>query len=377
MSKDAFHEIEHILQSGKAEEAFDFLAQRFREEKDYPMLFEALMMRKRHELGLPLIQSGDFSELPEPTRRDYEEGTMEAAREVGSLYLAAGDVPQAWPYFRAIGESGPVAEAIERVEPKEGIDAVIEIAFYERVNPRKGFELILAVHGLCRAITASSQYPVAAGREECAGLLFRTLQGDLVNSIKRVIGKREGSAPETESLTELMEGRDWLFAGNNYFIDSTHVASVVQHSVELTDPETLTIALELTEYGRRLGAMFQFPGQPPFQDLYVDHGIYLRALLGEDADTAVAHFRAKLTEADPNDPTNTPAQVLIKLLVRLRRFAEAIEVAREYLDGIPLTHLSCPPVEQLCQMAGDFSQLGKLSREKGDLLNFAAARLQT
>ena len=73
MSKDAFHEIEHILQSGKAEEAFDFLAQRFREEKNYPMLFEALMMRKRHELGLPLIQSGDFSELPEPTRRDYED----------------------------------------------------------------------------------------------------------------------------------------------------------------------------------------------------------------------------------------------------------------------------------------------------------------
>ena len=71
-------------------------------------------LKKRHELGLPLILTQPLSELPDDTRRAYEDAYIEAAREVGELYLNAGDIARSWPYFRAIGETGPVARAIEK-----------------------------------------------------------------------------------------------------------------------------------------------------------------------------------------------------------------------------------------------------------------------
>ncbi len=377
MNHDAFDQVEQVLRSGGSEAGFDFLVRKFREQKNYPLLFEAQLMKKRHELGLPLIQADSPDGLPEDTQRAYEQGTREAAREVGSLYLADGQIPLAWPYFRAIGESRPVADAIERIQAEEGIDAIIEIAFYEQANPRKGFELILANHGMCRAITGFSQYPCVEGREESAKLLMRTLQGDLVARLKQVISQREGQAPETRSLTELVEGRDWLFEGNSYYIDSTHVASIVQFSVDLVDRESLALALDITEYGRRLSDMFQFQGQPPFQNVYEDHGIYLRALLGEDVETAPAHFRNKVAEAESPEVADVSAQVLVKLLVRLERYSAALEASVQYLGDIPPSQLACPSIPQLCQLAGDFQQLRKVSREKGDLLSFAAATLQT
>ena len=102
---DAFDLVEQTLRSGGSEAGFDFLVRRFREEKNYPLLFEARLMKKRHELGLPLIQTEPLADLPNDARRAYEEGNLEAAREVGSLFLADGKIPLAWPYFRAIGES--------------------------------------------------------------------------------------------------------------------------------------------------------------------------------------------------------------------------------------------------------------------------------
>src|SRR5216117_3042850 len=147
MSDHAFHLIEQALRSGGSEAGFDFLVQRFREEKDYPRLFEARLMKKRHDLGLPLIHIEPLENLPNQTRRGYEEGFIPAAREVGNLFLAEGNIQRAWPYFRAIGETAPIAEAIEQIESQEEIAPIIEIAFHEGVHPRKGFELILSNYG--------------------------------------------------------------------------------------------------------------------------------------------------------------------------------------------------------------------------------------
>ena len=72
-----------------------------------------------------------------------------------------------------------------------------------------------------------------------------------------------------------------------------------------------------------------------------------------------------------------PAQVLVRLLARLERYAEAIEVSLEYLPHTDPTQLACPSVLQLCQLAGDYAQLMKLARQQGDLLSFAAGVLQT
>lgn len=375
--ENAFDLIDHALAAGGVEACFDALAQRFIKEKDYARLFEARLMRKRHELGLALVITEPLTDLPPKTQRAYDEGSIEAAREVGQLFLQEGQIGRAWPYFRAIGETQPVADAIDKLSAGEGIEPAIEIAYYERVNPPKGFELILEHFGTCRAITAFNQYPTIEGREESAALLVRTVHSELLRNLKRGVEQREGEAPETGSISELLLGRDWLFENNAYYLDTSHVASVVQFSKELKDPEALRLALELCEYGKQLAPVYQYPGEPPFEDIFGDHGVYLRALLGEKTDQAVAHFRRKLPAGDPHEVDTSPAQALVRLLVRLGRFGEAIQVHRTYLRGIEPMFLQCPTLIELCAMAGDRRLLREIALDQGDLLAFTAAAVES
>src|SRR5260370_11524295 len=112
-----FDLIEQAIRSGGPEAGLNLLVQKFEEEKNYPLLFEARMMQKRHELGLPLVQIGSIDDLPEDKRAAYERAFTESAREIGSLLLADGQIPRAWPYFRAIRESAPVASALGKPYP--------------------------------------------------------------------------------------------------------------------------------------------------------------------------------------------------------------------------------------------------------------------
>jgi tetratricopeptide (TPR) repeat protein len=379
MNSRAFEEIEGILASRGGEAGFAFLVEKFRGEKNYPLLFEARLMRKRHELGLPLIQTDTMDDLPAPDRAVYEQATIEAAREVGGLFLADGNIERAWPYFRAIGETAPIAAAIETVEPEEGrsdLDAVIGIAFHERVHLRKGFELLLHHQGICRAITCFGQYPPVESREESGLLLVRALYAEIVEGLKRTIAQQESEAPATSRIPELIEGRAWLFEGGRSYSDSSHVSSVVQQSIHLKSRETLRLALELTAYGMQLAEIYQFRGEPPFENIYQDHSVYLKALLGEDVAEAVAHFEGKVAEADPDRDGTAAAEVLVTLLCRLERYPEALEAFRKYLAEADPTYLRCPSMLQLCQLAGDFDALKRTSQERGDLLSFAAAALQ-
>ena len=57
--------------------------------------------------------------------------------------------------------------------------------------------------------------------------------------------------------------------------------------------------------------------------MYEDRAIYLRALVGEDIDRAIAHFDGG--ESDPNRDGFGPAEVLIDLLTRLERYEDALK----------------------------------------------------
>jgi hypothetical protein len=162
---------------------------------------------------------------------------------------------------------------------------------------------------------------------------------------------------------ELIAGRDWLFEGMSSYVDSTHLVSILRFAPDLEDPEMLRMALEMAEYGCRLSPMFHFRGDPPFEDVYLDHAVYLKALLGEDGDAAVEHFRKKLESAG-----EAAAPVLIDLLVRFGRQQEAIHVSEEYLPDATL---------QLCQAARDYATLRRLARQRADRLGFAAGVIQS
>jgi len=375
MTDNAFDLMDETLRSSGPAAGFDLLAKKALEDKNYPLLFEVRLLEKRHELGLPLIQVDDSAAMPPETRREYDKAFIDAAREVGGLFLADGNIPRAWPYFRAIGETAPISEAIEKFDSTENAEPIIEIAFLERVNPYKGFRLILSNFGICRAITSFGQFPSREGRDDSLRLLVRTLHAELVDSLKRVIARNEPEAPDTQSIPELIAGREWLFEGNSYYADTSHVSSVIRFSVDLTDAESLGLAGEIAEYGTHLGSMFHERSDPPFDNLYADHAIYLRAMRGEDVDGAVAHFRKKIEACDINETGSAPFQVMVTLLTKLKRYEEAIDISQRYLAAASASELGCPSLVQLCFLAGDSDRLRKAARDRGDILNYTAAAL--
>ncbi|MEO8131762.1 MAG: hypothetical protein ABI822_32005, partial [Bryobacteraceae bacterium] len=185
----------------------------------------------------------------------------------------------------------------------------------------------------------------------------------------------EGAAPQGISIPELMAGRDWLFEGMNYYVDTSHLVSVLGFSLESTDPAMLRMAIELCEYGEKLSPMFHYRGDPPFENIYVDHRIFLKALLGEDVDAAVSHFVKKVEDSDPEEIGTGPAQILVVLLTRLKRYAQAVEISLRYLSDTDQNQLACPSVLQLCYLSGDTDKLKEIAKKKQDLLGFAAGLL--
>src|SRR5260370_18602677 len=117
-----------------------------------------------------------------------------------------------------IAEPQPVAAALEACQPGESddIQQLVQIAFYENVNPRKGFDWVLGRFGICNAITtvSSQELPhTPEVKEYCVRQLVRALHAELCERLGADIQRREGSVPATKSVRELLAGRDWLGQG--------------------------------------------------------------------------------------------------------------------------------------------------------------------
>ncbi len=340
-------------------------------------LLDALLLKARHELGLPLIQVGPLAEIPEPARTQYEERYVAAIRQVGRRLLDTGDIANAWPYFRAISEPELVAQAIEAYVPIEGderLGQIVEVAFNHGVAPRKGFELILSHYGTCSAISAYDALPQDESiRIAAAAALVANIHEQLVVSLRAEITRRgQPQPPKEATIADLIADRAWIFDDDAYHLDVSHLAAIVRMSTVLTDRDTLGLALQLTDYGRNLSGRHRYEGDPPFDDTYADHAVYLRGLLGDGA--AVDHFRAKIALDDSGEAI--AAQVLVRLLARMERLDEAVDTAAEYLGGIPENMLMCPSLSVLCQRTGKLDRLAKSARDHGDLVHYAAAILQ-
>jgi len=379
---ETFDALGHTLDESGPAAAIDLLVQSLDARGEYRAMLDALLLKARFELGLPLVQVGGFSEIPEALREKYEEKYVAAIREVGGKLLATGDIAGAFPYYRAIGETSPVTKAIDDYQPAndDRLTQVVEVAFNQGAHPRKGFELILNHYGTCSAITAFEHLPRDESiRTACADLLVKQLHEHLTASLRAEIAQRGQPLPaEGAPIPALLEGKDWLFQDDAYHIDVSHLSSTVRIAPLTDDPKTLALAAELTDYGRKLSGRHRYEGDPPFEDVYEDHRIYLRALLGHDQDAAIAHFQAKLDPTDREvDPGDTvAAQVLVGLLSRIGRLDDAITVAKDRLAGIPESALFCPGVSQLCQRAGKPQRLAEIARDQADLVSYTAALLQ-
>jgi hypothetical protein len=379
MTSAMFDELQRTLTQLGPEAAIEELCSTLREEKDYSNLFYALLLKKRQELGVSPVPTEAANALPEAAHLPYEEAIRQAGRTVGRLYLDAGDLPRAWLYYRMIGESEPMHEALERYQFKEGEDPqpLIEIAFHHGVHPRRGFDWILERYGICSTITMVSgqQFPDPEIRIYCVQGLVRALYEQLRQRLADEVAQHEGTVSPELGVRALMAGRDWLFADEFYHVDVSHLSSVVQMSVHLPPCRELEMARELCAYGERLSSRFQYAGDPPFDQQYRDYGVYLAIVAGDQVEEGLAHFRAKVENADPETVGTYPAEVLVNLLLRLHRPVEALALARRRLLKSDNPTPSCPSIGELCRLTGDYETLAAVAREQGDPVHFLAGLL--
>jgi hypothetical protein len=371
MEDEHVEALDRMLQSGDPANGLEFLISHYRAAGDLTQLFEARLMKKRLELGLPLIQTEAISGASEASEA-YQQSMINIAREVGELALERRDIPGAWRYFRAIGEPSRVAAEIELLADDEGSDALIDIAFQQGANPAKGLAFILAQHGMCRAITAFGMYAVSNGRADCIAILVRKIHAEVLERIARTIESQEGARPASSNLSEIISGREWLFGEYDTYVDTSHLFSLLPYATEIDDRDILELFRQLCDYGSRLSAMFQARGQAPFESPFVDYGHYVHARLGIDTDDHIQHFRNKLAESDPEETGTAPAELLVNLLVELQRYEEAVEVSRQSLSDLTY-ELTCPSILRLCHLAGDYSQMRQIAGKAGDYLSYLAA----
>jgi len=384
MDPAVFDELQRTLQSAGPDAALDTLCTRLRDERDYEGLFYARLLTARHRLGADPVPTGPTSDISEDKQEAYEDAIRTACREVGQLYLGQHNIAGAFHHYRIIGELQPVRQAIANHTPaeEEDMDALIRISLYEGVLPRKGFDWVLERFGICSAITTlgGQQLPLSPeDRRHCIAQIVRHLYDELCDRVAADVERREGKAPEIGerphakgTLRKLIAGRDWLFGDDCYHIDLSHLSSTVQMSIDLEPGEDMELARELCAYGWNLSPSFRNPGDPPFEEPYRDHDVYLSILLGDNVEAGLAHFRAK-AEKGIDEVGSGPAEVLVQLLQRLGRIDEALETARRHLakaDNQWLTYTA-----DLCRKANKFQVLAEVAREQGNPVQFVAALL--
>lgn len=383
MAEITFETIDQWTQNDGAAAAISQLIETLESDKDYHKLFDALLLKKRLEMGLSLVRPTSLDDIPDPQQKEFEDAYVEAARKIGKLFLEQSNIPQAWVYLRTIQETEPVTQALEELEigsePSEETEELMNIALYEGANPVKGLEIMLRTHGTCNTVTALDQaiHQLSQNdRQRAAELMVDVLYKDLVHTIQQEVQQKIIADAPAETIRELIAGREWLFEEGNYHIDVSHLNAVVRFARFLNPGNSiLQKAIELSEYGSYLAAQFQYPGDPPFDDFYPAHVQFFKVLADQNREEGIAYFSQKLEQESDEENKPMLAYVLVDLLTRIDRLDDAIEPAGRYLKNVD--DASGFSFTQLCQQAGRMDLLRDAARERGDLVAYAAALLQS
>lgn len=376
---NAFERVAAELPQG-ADAALAALADELRRAGRYHELFEALKMRVRLRLGLPVTYRDTGDDLDPVTRQKLEEGLIDACREVGTLLVRGGKLREGWLYLRPVGDKREAVALLSEVQPDDdNIEEFIEVALHEGVDVARGFGAILNSYGLCNSITTFDTVVARFGKTDqqaAAALLVDRIHADLVGNLQTDIARQEGSTPAEKTLRELVAERDWMFGEGSYHVDTTHLSSVVRMARLLDDPARLRLALDLTAYGRRLHRQFQYQGDEPFADIYPSHGLYFQALLGENRDEALAYFKQKAETLDPHEHGTAAIEVYVDLLARCGQYDAAIDAAIALFPADQQPQGLAPSLLDLAERSGRFEKYLDYARQREDLLGYATGLVQ-
>ena len=368
-----YAELEH---AGNPAEVIERLVSQYRRERRPHELFEALKLRLRLRLGLPL--AGDSHGTLAPAQdQALELGLLEICREVGALLVEQGQLREGWLYLRPVGDRQLGRRLLQNIPAtEENSDDLVQILLYEAVDPGRGFRILLERNGICNSITAFDQALAqrpASEQQPAAAVLLQKVYRELLDNVRTDIQRRGGEAPEQAPLSDLLAAYPQLTADGSYHLDTTHLMSTVRIARVLDDPPLLRMAWELCQYGQGLHSQYHYPGDEPFEEFYRTHSLWFDALLGREVDAALAYFKQRAADERSAERGSPALETYLELLQRLGRSCEALREAERLLpDDFPrsrATHW----LWDLSRACGDYSVMERICRQRDDRLGFAMA----
>ena len=391
---DLFESLETtVLENGPAAAA-QLLADAMRRDARYPELFEALKMLHRIELGLPAVHT-DLSgahvatqqEAISPELQDQlDKNLLGACAEVGTALMRAGNLQEGWMYLRAVGDRQATANAMRDVPvTQDNLDTVLGLLVHEAIDVARGTKLSLEMRGTCNTITMLDSVVSMRGRADqqaAVGTLVEHVHAELLSSLKSDIVRREkcdGTSPvhSETSLETLLSTRPTLLRDGTYHLDTTHLSSTVRFARILDNEQQLRLAVDMAQYGRQLHSQYQYPSEEPFADLYPMSLGMFRALLGEHVDSALKMFLQKAESLDPQEHGTVAIETYADLLTRVGRPAEALQFLIKKMPRGMRPFGIAPSLLELAEASQDFQAMLSHAKERGDLVGYAAALLQS
>ena len=365
-----------------------------RRDARYPELFEALKMLHRIELGLPAVHT-DLSGAHVATQQDalspelqdqLDKKLLGACAEVGTALMRAGNLQEGWMYLRAVGDRQATADAMRDVPvTQDNLDTVLGLLVHEAIDVARGTKLSLEMRGTCNTITMLDSVVSMRGRADqqaAVGTLIEHVHAELLSSLKSDIVRRE-KCDETSlvhsetSLETLLSTRPTLLRDGTYHLDTTHLSSTVRFARILDNEQQLRLAVDLAQYGRQLHSQYQYPSEEPFADLYPMSLGMFRALLGEHVDSALKMFLQKAESLDPQEHGTVAIETYADVLTRVGRPAEALQFLIKKMPRGMRPFGIAPSLLELAEASQDFQAMLSHAKERGDLVGYAAALLQS
>jgi hypothetical protein len=387
-----FDELNSIISESGCLEAAKFFANEMRRAKRYPELFEALKMQYRIELGLPAVQTepivhdGNREEtvIPAEVQDALDKKLLGACSEVGTALLRSGNLSEGWMYMRAVGDKRATADALRSVPVhQENLDAMLGILIHEAVDVGRGTQLSLEMRGTCNTITMLDSTISLRGRADQQAAvreLVQHIHKELLTNIKTDLGRREKPVTIGDArlpITSLLQANPGLLRDGTYHLDTTHLASAIRFARVLDDSQTLLMAADIAEYGRQLHSQYHYPSDEPFADLYPMSLAMFRALLGEHVDSALRLFLQKAESLDPQEHGTVAIETYVDLLTRVGRVDDAMAFLIKKMPRGMRPFGIAPSLIDLAEASGNFDPMIEHTRQRLDMVGYAAARLQS
>jgi hypothetical protein len=326
-------------------------------------------------------------------------------------------------YLRPVGDAAWAEQLVRGIAvTDDNVEQVIEVAVGHGVAPAYGFGLLLQRMGTCNAITAFdsqlAQAPLEQRQQAAAALvchLYTELRRQVVGHGQRWLAESTTQPSSTAArdaasevrlapsdaqavalfaaaesddsiaLVVLLQACPALLANDNYHIDTSHLSSVVRIGRIVDDVAVQHLAWQLCDYGQRLAKLYQPQGEPVFEPYYVAHQRYYEIVMGQGDEQQGLEFfrqrRAELTAAAQSPSVLSlegqiyATDVLVELLMRRQRYAEAIEVLADQLRNCGEHQRSrwTALLFRCCHLAGDFVPMQHLCQGFGDAFGFGLA----